>query len=960
MQLIEGRSLAEVIARLKPGRPPSDEETAPAAVLNKTPTAADTAKAALPTVKTSGSAAFLTDPRTNSREFYRSAASLGIQAAEALDYAHQNGVLHRDIKPANLLVDDTGKLWITDFGLARMEADAGMTVTGDLVGTLRYMSPEQALAKRVVIDHRTDIYSLGATLYELLTLQPAFAETDRAKLLQQIAVEEPRALRKLDGHIPVELETIVLKAMAKGREDRYQTAEQFAADLRAFLDNRPIKARPPGLAQRAAKWSRRHQTLISIASIALVLLSAILAVSMVKVQSANTHALAALDETADLLYTTDMTLAYQTYEKGWSDEVQTILDRHRPSNGKPDRRGFEWHLLQSMVQQPSSAALAAHKGPVNELALFPDRRRLASVGSDGTLRIWDVAAQKLERTIKLCDAELHSVAVSPDGRFVAAGSTVVYVCDLDEGEQISKPFQGKHTVESLAFSPDGKHLVLGTHYDEVCLITLDGHVIKRMPSLSRLESLEFVPTRPLLLIPNRRITADNAKLGIAQLWRDDLSGLERDLDEASPSPSRVTVVRPSPCGNFAIAGEEIRARAHLFDLRSGHIVAATPISRDWLQDVIYSPDGKAIAIGCRNGQVELFSIRTDSEGKPTIGGRPRVLTAHQGEVSSVRFIDADTLASCGADGLIRIWRLSADAALTCDLADIKMNSMALSPDGHRILCVGENGFLIIDTQTGRVVFSFNKPDGHYVGASWSLSGDKLAVGSDAADVVTVLDPAGRSICEIAHGSVVYAIAFSPSGSRIAITGEKYLQIASSDDGRNLNRRSMPASGRAVAFSHDGARIACGGRWKSILLFDTELQPLLELPCESDVHCLEFSPTDSILVSGHGDSAIRAWEVDTRRLRWEFVGHDQSVTSVAFTPDGGTLLSTGAEGAARLWSIENNRGLGSFYRRFSGTTIGESCCLSLSPNGRHLGLGYQVSRHDSPDLLLWRIDPTGSD
>src|SRR5262249_2980728 len=137
-------------------------------------------------------------------EFYRAAAKLGIQAAEALQHAHDQGVLHRDIKPSNLMLDAESQLYITDFGLARIEADAGLTMTGDFVGTLRYMAPEQALAKRVVIDHRADISSLGATLYELLTLQPAFAEMDRAELLKQMAFEEPPPLRKLDNRIPVE------------------------------------------------------------------------------------------------------------------------------------------------------------------------------------------------------------------------------------------------------------------------------------------------------------------------------------------------------------------------------------------------------------------------------------------------------------------------------------------------------------------------------------------------------------------------------------------------------------------------------------------------------------------------------------------------------------------------------------------------------------------------------------
>jgi serine/threonine protein kinase len=151
--------------------------------------------------------------------------------------------VHRDIKPANLMVDGHGKLWVTDFGLARTVADSGLTMTGDLLGTLRYMSPEQALARHGVVDHRTDVYSLGVTLYELLTLRPAVDGKDRQEILKHIAFEEPSTPRSLNRAIPHELETIVLKAMAKEPSERYTTAKDLADDLRRFLEDKPVLRR---------------------------------------------------------------------------------------------------------------------------------------------------------------------------------------------------------------------------------------------------------------------------------------------------------------------------------------------------------------------------------------------------------------------------------------------------------------------------------------------------------------------------------------------------------------------------------------------------------------------------------------------------------------------------------------------------------------------------------------------
>lgn len=212
---------------------------------------------------------------------FRSAANLLRQAALALEHAHRCGVVHRDVKPANLLVNQDGHLWITDFGLAQMQAEVSLTRTGDVLGTLRYMSPEQAAGDRLVLDHRTDVYSLGCTLYEFLTLEPVFAGDDRHRLLRRIMEDEPRSLRALDPQIPLELETIVLKAMAKAPSDRYLTAGQFADDLQRWLDDKPVLARRPTLVERAAKWRRRHRTLVASAAVFLLLAFVGLAVSTV-------------------------------------------------------------------------------------------------------------------------------------------------------------------------------------------------------------------------------------------------------------------------------------------------------------------------------------------------------------------------------------------------------------------------------------------------------------------------------------------------------------------------------------------------------------------------------------------------------------------------------------------------------------------------------------------------------
>jgi serine/threonine protein kinase len=268
MQLIEGQNLAALVAELRHGTTPRNSSE-PASRTPEGGTGShlppQSADASSTYTRTALGTQLETLRSGRVGDFFRTVARLLMQATEALAYAHEQGVVHRDIKPANLLVDHRGSVWITDFGLAQFQTDTGLTQTGDLLGTLRYMSPEQAGGHRVLIDHHTDVYSVGATLYEMLTLRPIFDGGDRQTLLNQILHEEPQPPRSVDRLIPVELETIVLKAVAKNPADRYGSARDLADDLQCFLEDRPIQARRPSVAERVRKWMRRHPAFVGAA-----------------------------------------------------------------------------------------------------------------------------------------------------------------------------------------------------------------------------------------------------------------------------------------------------------------------------------------------------------------------------------------------------------------------------------------------------------------------------------------------------------------------------------------------------------------------------------------------------------------------------------------------------------------------------------------------------------------------
>jgi serine/threonine protein kinase len=286
MQFIDGQSLAALIGELRGLRDEQRDD------LDLTEAAVGRPESLPEGGATSAVTTISRERSVERRRYFERVAGLGRQAALALEHAHQAGIVHRDVKPGNLLLDLRGQLWITDFGLAQVTGDVGLTITGEMLGTLRYASPEQVLARRGIVDHRSDVYSLGATLYELLTLRPPFEGRDRNALIRQIADEEPASPRSLEPTIPMEVETIVLKALRKEPADRYATAQEMADDLQRFLDGRPILARRPTSPERLRAWSRRHPAIVGSGVVALVLLSVASLVSAAVVRREQAKTLA--------------------------------------------------------------------------------------------------------------------------------------------------------------------------------------------------------------------------------------------------------------------------------------------------------------------------------------------------------------------------------------------------------------------------------------------------------------------------------------------------------------------------------------------------------------------------------------------------------------------------------------------------------------------------------------------
>ncbi len=358
MQLIDGQSLEQVIAQLREDTDARGQRS----------TKADRLAQSTKCMPSEPAKTFASHPSLRQGDFYNSAAKLGKQAAQALQHAHEYGIVHRDVKPSNLLIDERGQLWVTDFGLARIQNDNGVTLTGDVVGTLRYMSPEQAGGRTELVDSRTDVYSLGVTLYELLTQMPAHNGEDRQTLMRQVINEEPIPPRKLNPAIPADLETIVMAAMAKSREERYASAQALAEDLDRFLTGKPTLARRPTLIDRAAKWARRHRPLVAVAACAMVVVSLVSAVGLALLVKEQARTSAALVES-------------EKSSKEASANFQRAEEHFKQAREAVDQFGMG--LAERLLEIPGAESLR-HDVLFNALKYY--REFLAHAGDDAELR----------------------------------------------------------------------------------------------------------------------------------------------------------------------------------------------------------------------------------------------------------------------------------------------------------------------------------------------------------------------------------------------------------------------------------------------------------------------------------------------------------------------------------------------------------------------------------------------
>jgi eukaryotic-like serine/threonine-protein kinase len=913
----------------------------------------------------------------------RERLDLFIQVCHAIQHAHQKGIIHRDIKPSNILVtlhDGVPVPKVIDFGIAKatqqeLTEKTVYTQFRQFIGTPAYMSPEQAEMSGLDIDTRSDIYSLGVLLYELLTGSTPFDTKEllasgldemrkiirerepvrpSTRLRQATALKaSPTQLSTLNSALSSDLDWIVMKCLEKDRRRRYETANMVAQDLERHLNSEPVAARPPSTAYRVQKFVRRNRVMVTAAAtVGAVLVLGIFGstwqairarkaereqsrlrqqaeVNERKAQTAQANeaqqrqrAEAGEQSAQRLLYAANLNLAQQAWEQNRVGRVRQLLE----DTAAYPQRGFEWNYWQRQTHQELKT-LRGHSDGITSVAFSPDGQRIVTSSGDQTVKVWEAASGKELLTLKGHSARIRSVAFSPDGQRIVTGSQdgMAKVWEAASGKELLTLKGHAVGIMSVVFSPDGQRIVTGS-YDQTAkvwdatsgkeLFTLKGHS-------DGIRSVAFSPDGQWIVTGSEDQTA--------KVW-EVASG--KELRTLKGHSARIWSVAFSPDGQRIVTGSEDQT-ASVWEVASGKELLTLKGHVSAIASVAFSPDGQRIVTGSYDQTAKVWEA---ASGKELL-----TLKGHVSAIVSVAFSpDGQRIVTGSDDQTAEVW----EAASRKELFTLKghsdgIRSVAFSPDGQWIVTgSGDQTAKVWEVASGKELLTVKGHSDGISSVAFSPDGQRIVTGSRDQTAKVWEAASGKELLTLkGHGDRVSSVAFSPDGQRI-VTGSydataKVWEVASGKELLTLKGHSDGIS--SVAFSPDGQRIVTGSRDQTAKVWDAATgKELLTLKGHSDgVFSVAFSPDGQRIVTGSDDQTARVWEAAGGKELLTLKGHSAGIRSVAFSPNGQRIVSGSGDQTTKVWDVATGKELL--------TLKGHSAAIwsaAFSPDGQRIVTGSE--------------------